>query len=124
VDDLRYDVVEACVGMAELRDLAYNHDKMLHALCKQSKINVADLNLRTPASIQIIDETDTGVGTPPASSVHSTLSNSPSLHLDRMTMESPTPQIMGPPIAGPSGRWPQAQGMLSVLDHMISAFHI
>jgi hypothetical protein len=85
---------------------------MLRKLCAQGKIDIHSLKLRIP-DIALVD--DSGLGTPPTASVTSTVSTS-SLHLDRMTMESPSPQLMGPPIAGPSGAnrgKPKAKGTCS-----------
>jgi hypothetical protein len=88
----------------ELKEVyAYNQDKMLRALCATSRVDIASLNLRTPGTLSDVDET--GVGTPPAPSVISTVSStSESFYLDRLTMENRNPQIMGPPSAGPLER--------------------
>jgi hypothetical protein len=85
--------------------------KMVREMCAQGNSNIAALKLRIP-DLLLVD--NTGVGTPPTPSVISTTSTSSNFHIDRLTMEeSPGPQIMGPPIAGPSGQGrdpPQAQG--------------
>lgn len=75
----------------------------MRELCKKGHVNIPALNLRIP-SIGFLN--DIGDGTPSASSVTSAVSEASttsSLHIDRLTMDSPSPQLMGPPIAGPSG---------------------
>lgn len=91
-------------GFAELRDVAYNTDTMLRALCYQGNINLSTLRLRTPA-VPLFADTD--AATPSASSVASVAStSSSSLHIARMTLESP--QLSGTPEL-PSDA-PQAHG--------------
>ena len=98
--------------MASLRDSAFNNDQMLRKLCASARIDVGALNLRTLAPPV---SAEPGLGTP-ASSVAGNIStvSSPSLSFDRMELESPTTQTMGPPVAGPSGTSnnpPKVQGM-------------
>ena len=106
-----------------LVDYAYNNDKMTRALCTKSGVDVGALKLRTP-SFPLLDALadDAGIGTPATPSIISAVSSTSSLHIDRMTMESPISQSMGLPIAGPSRLGldtPEAQGMCSdIMPHI------
>jgi hypothetical protein len=85
--------------VARLEDIAYDTNTMLRKLCAQGKVDIPSLQLRIP-DMSLLK--DFGSGTPPTASVISTISTT-SLNFDRMTMESPSPQFIEPPVAGPSG---------------------
>jgi hypothetical protein len=85
----------------------------LRALCTQAGIEVPTSLSRLPGAIitALSDEINAGVGTPAASAISGVSMST--LNLDRMTMDSPDMQIMGPPVAGPSGhghRQPKEKG--------------
>lgn len=108
--------------MGILLDYAENNDKMNRALCAKSGISLPALKLCIPGGLApLLDGADTRVGTPAGSAV-----STPSLNLDRLTMDSPVDQSMGPPIAGPSGHGrnePRTKGAPShtLFDHFLTS---